>query len=500
MAYETANSTNNMGANLKSERDETPEGGQLKRKLTARHLNMIAIGGAIGTGLFIASGGTISQAGPAGALVAYLAIGFMVFLLMQSLGEMSTWYSTSGAFEEYATRYVSPSFGFAQGWNYWYNWAITIAAELVAAALVMNYWLPDVPSWVWSALFLSILFLLNALSVRGFGESEFWFASIKVVTVIIFLVLGVAMIFGIIGGQTPGFANWTTGDAPFVNGFLGILNIFMIAGFSFQGTEMIGVAAGETENPEKNVPRATRAVFFRILIFYIGAIFVIGLLLPYTDSRLLASEISDISVSPFTLVFEKAGILGAASVMNAVILTSILSAGNSGMYVSTRMLYSLAMKGSAPKLFARINARGVPMPALIATTVIGAACFLTSLIGDGQAYIWLLNASGLAGFVTWVGIAWSHYKFRRAFILQGHSVDELPYKALWYPVGPLVALVMCIVVIAGQNLEWMTGKVDPWTLLSTYVGLIFFFALWIGHKVVTRAKKVNALEANLSRN
>nr|WP_232525753.1 amino acid permease [Actinomyces sp. zg-332] len=460
---------------------------------------MIAIGGAIGTGLFIASGGTISQAGPAGALVAYLAIGLMVFLLMQSLGEMSTWYSTSGAFEEYATRYVSPSFGFAQGWNYWYNWAITIAAELVAAALVMNYWLPDVPSWVWSGGFLAILFLLNALSVRGFGESEFWFASIKVITVIVFLVLGLGMIVGIIGGGTPGFANWTIGQAPFVNGFLGILNIFMIAGFSFQGTEMIGIAAGETENPEVNVPRATRAVFFRILIFYVGAIFVIGMILPYTDSHLLASEVSDIAVSPFTLVFEKAGILGAASVMNAVILTSILSAGNSGMYVSTRMLYSLALKGSAPRIFAKVNARGVPMAALVLTTIIGAACFLTSLIGDGQAYIWLLNASGLAGFVTWVGIAWSHYKFRKAFIAQGHSVSELPYRAILYPVGPILALLMCIVVIFGQNYEWITGNIQPLSLLSTYIGLIFFLALWAGHKIVTKGKKVSPLEADLSR-
>lgn len=499
MTHDVTNTTVITGDNQKRKEEDISRGGELKRHLTSRHLNMIAIGGAIGTGLFVASGGTISQAGPLGALIAYVAIGVMVFLLMQSLGEMATWCPTSGAFEEYARRYVSPSFGFAQGWNYWYNWAITIAAELVAAALVMSYWFPNVPSYIWSGAFLIILFILNALSVRSFGESEFWFASIKVVTVIVFLVLGVAMIFGILDGHEVGFANWRVGDAPIVNGYLGILNIFMIAGFSFQGTEMIGVAAGETDNPEKNVPKATRAVFFRILIFYIGAIFVIGLLLPYTDHRLLASEVTDIAVSPFTLVFEKAGILGAASVMNAVILTSILSAGNSGMYVSTRMLYALAKKGSAPKLFMRVNSRGVPMNALLATTFIGAACFLTSLIGEGEAYLWLLNASGLAGFITWVGIAWSHYKFRKAYIAQGHNVDELPYKAMLYPLGSLLALFMCIVVILGQNFEWMKGEIHPLSLLGTYIGLILFFALWWGHKIVTKSKAIKSTEVDLSR-
>lgn len=363
---------------------------------------MIAIGGAIGTGLFVASGATISQAGPGGALLAYALIGIMVFFLMQSLGEMATYLPVSGSFEEYGTRFVSPSFGFATGWNYWYNWAITVAAELVAAAIVMQYWFPGVPPWVWSAGFLALLFAMNAVSVRGFGESEFIFASIKVVTVIIFLVLGVAMIAGIIGGESVGFENWTVGDAPFVGGGMGILAVFMIAGFSFQGTEMLGIAAGETEDPEKNIPRATRSVFWRILLFYIGAIAVIGFLIPYTDPSLLNPN-EDIALSPFTLVFHRVGIAAAASVMNAVILTSVLSAGNSGLYVSTRMLHALAVSGKAPRIFATTTRRGIPMPALLATTAVGAIGFLASLLGSGQAYTWLVNASGLAGFITWVG-------------------------------------------------------------------------------------------------
>lgn len=480
-----------------------PEAQQLRRSLKARHMYMIAIGGSIGTGLFVASGATVANAGPGGALLAYALIGFMVFLLMQSLGEMATYIPLAGSFGEYARRFVSPSFGFAIGWNYWYNWAITVAAELAAAALVMKYWAPNTPGWIWSAIFLAILFGLNALSARAYGEGEFWFALIKVAVVIFFLILGVLMIFGILGGPSPGFSNWTLSSgeqsAPFVNGAAGVLGVFMIAGFSFQGTELVAVAAGEAEDPDRNVPKAIRTVFIRILLFYIGAIAVIGFLIPFTDPRLLDSAEDNIAVAPFTLVFDNAGVLAAAAIMNAVILTSILSAGNSGLYASTRMLYALAESGQAPKLLSKLNSRGVPIPALIATTAIGALCFISSLIGDGAAYTWLINASGLAGFITWMGIAWCHYKFRRAFLAQGHSVDELPFKAIFFPLGPIVALLMCAFVIAGQNLEVYTGNIDLGTLISAYIGLPLFLALWWGHKLVTKAPKVNPMEADLRR-
>lgn len=480
-----------------------PEAQQLRRSLKARHMYMIAIGGSIGTGLFVASGATVANAGPGGALLAYALIGFMVFLLMQSLGEMATYIPLAGSFGEYARRFVSPSFGFAIGWNYWYNWAITVAAELAAAALVMKYWAPNTPGWIWSAIFLAILFGLNALSARAYGEGEFWFALIKVAVVIFFLILGVLMIFGILGGPSPGFSNWTLSNgeqsAPFVNGAAGVLGVFMIAGFSFQGTELVAVAAGEAEDPDRNVPKAIRTVFIRILLFYIGAIAVIGFLIPFTDPRLLDSAEDNIAVAPFTLVFDNAGVLAAAAIMNAVILTSILSAGNSGLYASTRMLYALAESGQAPKLFSKLNSRGVPIPALIATTAIGALCFISSLIGDGAAYTWLINASGLAGFITWMGIAWCHYKFRRAFLAQGHSVDELPFKAIFFPLGPIIALLMCAFIVAGQNLEVYTGNIDLGTLISAYVGLPLFLALWWGHKLVTKAPKVDPMEADLSR-
>lgn len=476
----------------------------LRRDLKARHMYMIAIGGSIGTGLFVASGATVAGAGPGGALLAYILIGFMVFLLMQSLGEMATYIPVAGSFGEYGRRFVSPSFGFAIGWNYWFNWAITVAAELAAAALIMKYWFPDTPGWIWSVLFLILLFSLNALSAKAYGEGEFWFAMIKVAVVIFFLVIGLLMIIGILGGTSPGFSNWTlraeNGDqAPFVNGALGILSIFMIAGFSFQGTELVAVAAGEAKDPDKSVPRAIRTVFIRILLFYVGAITVIGFLIPFTDSRLLDSSEENIAIAPFTLVFNNAGILAAAAIMNAVILTSILSAGNSGLYASTRMLYALAKSGQAPRFLAYLSPRGVPLWALIITASIGGLAFISSLIGDGAAYTWLVNASGLAGFITWAGIAWCHYKFRKAFIAQNHDLSELPFKASFFPLGPIIALIMCFIVIAGQNYEALVGNGSFIGLLSSYIGLPLFLLLWAGHKIITKAPSIRPEEANLQR-
>ena len=480
-----------MGMPAASANDER----RLRRGLKSRHLQMIAIGGAIGTGLFLGSGGTISQAGPGGALVAYAAIGIMVLFVMQSLGEMSTHLPVAGSFHTYGTKYVSPSFGFAMGWNYWFNWAITLAAELVAAGVIMSFWFPDVPSWIWAAVFLILLAGLNFLSAKAFGEGEFWFAAIKVTAVLAFLVLGVLMIAGILGGTAPGMNNWTTGEAPFVGGWVSVISVFMIAGFSFQGTELVGVTAGESENPRKDMPRAIRTVFWRIMLFYIGAIAVIGFLLPYTDPSLLASANNeDITASPFTLVFERAGIAVAAGMMNAVILTAILSAGNSGLYASTRMLYAMAKEGTAPRLFARLNERGVPVMALLATAMIGLFGFLTEIMGDGGAYTWLINVSGLSGFIVWVGIAWCHFRFRRAYVRQGHAVADLPYRAPLFPIGPIIALIMLIVVIIGQNVQAVVAG-QLLQVASAYAGLPAFLLLWLIHRIVTgRRSRMVALD------
>lgn len=479
--------------------NESENRGHLKRTLKARHMNMIALGGAIGTGLFLAGGETVSTAGPGGALVAYSVIGIMVYFLMTSLGEMAAYLPISGSFGAYASRYVDASFGFALGWNYWFNWAITLAAEIVAGSLIMEYWFPESSTFMWSAIFIAILFSLNFLSARSYGEGEYFFASMKVITVIVFLIGGLLLILGI-GGTSPGFSNWTVGEAPFVGGIGSIITIFIIAGFSFQGTELIGIAAGESENPEKNIPKAIKSVFWRILLFYIGAFIVIGFLIPYSDPNLLSNNIKDIAISPFTLIFDRFGFTYAAGFMNFVILTAVLSAGNSGLYASTRMLYALAQEGKAPSVFLRVNKRGVPVPALLATTAIGLFAFLTSLVGKGVAYNWLINISGISGFIAWIGIAICHYRFRRAFKAQGISLDAIPFKATLFPFGPIFAFLVCVFVTLGQNYEAFLGESIDWgSILASYIGIPVFLLTLCIYKWVKKTKLIPLKEIDLSR-
>ncbi|MEK4028362.1 MULTISPECIES: amino acid permease [Bacillaceae] len=469
-----------------------PEPGQeeqkLKRGLKSRHLTMISIGGAIGTGLFLGSGAAIHTAGPGGALLAYALVGAMVFFVMTSLGEMSAFMPVSGAFSTYGTKFVDPAFGFALGWTYWFNWAMTIAAELTASTMIMKFWFPDSPSLLWSMSFLALIFLLNYLSVKGYGEGEYWFSFIKVSAVIIFIIVGLLMIFGIMGGEVIGFKNFTVDEAPFSGGFLGVFIVFVAAGFSFQGTEIVGVAAGESEDPAKNVPKAIKSVFWRILLFYVLAIFVIGLIIPYTNPNL---QSENVMVSPFTMVFEKAGLAFAASLMNAVVLTAVLSAGNSSLYASTRMLYSMAKEGQAPQLFAKLNKRGVPVAAIILTCVVGMLAFFSSIFGDGIVYVWLMNSIGITGFIFWLGISISHYRFRKAFLAQGHSLDELPYKAKWYPFGPIFAIVVGLIVILAQNFQaFLADKIDWGSVVAAYMGIPLFLLLWFGYKFIKKTKVV----------
>lgn len=472
--------------------------GEIKRSLKTRHVSMIALGGSIGTGLFVASGSAISSAGPGGALVAYIAIGLMVYFLMTSLGEMATYLPVTGSFATYAGRFVDPALGFAMGWNYWFNWAITVAVDVSTSAIVLKYWFPHVPSWIFSLIVLAVIFLINALSVKSFGETEYWLAMIKVVTVLVFLVVGMLTIFGIMGGHATYLENFTYKKAPFVGGIPAILSVFVVAGFSFQGTELIGITAGESATPEKSIPKAIRQVFWRILLFYILSIFVIACLIPYTSPNLLGSEATDIAISPFTLVFKRAGLASAAAVMNAVILTSVISAANSGMYASTRMLFALSETKDAPKVFSQVNKRGIPMPALLGTTFVALLTFLSSVSKSGdQIYTFLVSASGLTGFIAWVGIAISHYRFRRAFKAQGHDLNELRYRAKWFPFGPLMALVLCILVIIGQDLKSF-ANLDWQAIGVTYMSVPLFLVLFIYYKLKHKTKVIPLEEVDLT--
>ncbi len=475
---------------------------KLQRGLKARHLNMIAIGGSIGTGLFFASGSAVSTAGPGGAILAYLIMGILVYFLMMSLGEMATLLPISGSFETYASRFVDPALGFTLGWNYWFCWSICVAAELVAGSIIVKFWFPNTNTTLWSILFLIIIFGLNMLSAKAYGESEYWFASIKVATIIIFLIVGVLMIFGIFKNDSPGFSNWILSDgagkkAPFVGGMVSLINVFLVAGFSFSGTEIVGLAAGESENPEENVPKAIKVVFWRILLFYIGAIIVIGFLIPFTDQNLLKTGTDSIAYSPFTMVFEKCGLAIAASLMNVVILTSVLSCGNSGLYVASRMLYSLSKEGKAPKFLSKVNKRGIPTNAVYITTLVACSAFFASLIGDGKIYYILYNASGITAFFAWLGIGICHYRFRKAYVAQGRDLKDLKFKAKFYPFGPIMAIIMCAVVIFGANIWIFQAETFSWfDFITNYICIPIFICLYIGYKIIKKTKIVPLKECD----
>lgn len=478
------------------------ESNGLRRTLKTRHLSMIALGGTIGTGLFLSSGATISQAGPLGALTAYAVMGAMVFFLMTSLGEMATHNPVSGSFSVYADKYVEPAFGFAMGWNYWFNWAITVAVEAATVGVVMQYWWPSIPGWIWAGAVLLLITLINLFSARAYGETEFWMALIKVIAVILFMIVGVLTILGIMGNQ-PDVANNLSADGHhgFIGGAAGILSVFMVAGFSFQGTEMVGITAGESETPETSVPKAISQVFWRILLFYILAIFIIGAIINYKDPSLLKASESNVAVSPFTLVFKQAGFALAASVMNAVILTSVISSANSGVYASSRMLWSMAQKGMAPKIFGKTNTRtGIPVPALLLTVAVGLFSFLTSVLGP-DIYYYLVAASGLTGFIAWIGIAVSHYRFRRAWIKQGHSVSELRYHAKWFPFGPILALILSFVVVIGQDTSSFSGSITHWNweaIITTYMSVPLFLVLYFSYKIKNKSRVRKLEDIDLS--
>ncbi len=437
-------------------------------------------------------------------MLAYALMGFAVYCMMQSLGEMATQLPIAGSFEAYAERFIDPSLGFAFGWNYWFSWSITLAAEFVAGALIVQFWFPDTNPTYWAMGFFVLLMSLNLLSVKAYAEAEYWFSGIKVVTVIIFVVVGALMILGLAGGQSVGFRNWTLVNpangqhAPFVNGFGAALLVFLVAGFSFQGTEAVGLAAAESRDPAKCVPAAINTVFWRILLFYIGSIFVVGTLIPFTDPNLLRGEES-IAYSPFTIVFAQIPRFGfyAANVMNFVILSSVLSCGNSSLYVASRMLYALACRKNAPAIFARLNRRGVPVAGVWASGLVGATAFLASAVGGQKIYQILYNASGLTGFLIWLGIALCHLRFRHAWVAQGRSVQDLKFRARFFPYGPWIALVLFLIVILGANIGIFQQPVFSWfDFVTSYAILPVFIALYLGHKYLRKTNLVPLAQCN----
>ncbi|MGE6632013.1 amino acid permease [Bacillus sp. NPDC077027] len=415
---------------------------QLKRAMTSRHLFMISLGGVIGTGFFLGTGFTIGQAGPIGAVLSYLVGGLIMYLTMLCLGELSVALPVSGSFHTYATKFVSPSVGFAVGWIYWLGWAATVALEFLSAGQLMKRWFPHVDVWIWCLMFGALLFILNALSAKAFGESEFFFSTIKIVAILLFIALGGAAMFGLIqttGGQAAPYLSNFVSDGVFPNGLMAVVVTMITVNFAFQGTELIGIAAGESENPEKTVPRSIHQTVWRTLVFFVLSVFVLAGMVPWKEASVLES--------PFVTVFERIGIPYAADLMNFVILIALLSVANSGLYASTRMLYSLSKEGMAGKAFRRVNKRGIPMNALLLTFLFTGISLLSGFFAEETVFMWIVSIAGMSAQAGWMTITISQLFFRKKYIKAGGQLENLKFKTPLYPVLPIVALTLNTIVL-----------------------------------------------------
>ncbi|ORZ17096.1 amino acid permease/ SLC12A domain-containing protein [Absidia repens] len=465
-----------------------------QRGLKTRHIQMIALGGCIGTGLFLNMGMNVATAGPAGAFIAYIVIGFMVYCIMTSLGEMAAFIPVSGSFNHYATRFVDPALGFALGWNYWFS-SVTIATELAASATIIKWWSPVMPDAAWSTIFLVLIIALNLVNVKIYGELEYYFAMIKILIVIVFIIIAILVSAGGVGNQGPiGFKYWNNPGA-FAGGGVGTVSVLLSAGFSYQGTEVVGITAGEAKNPTKAVPRAIRNTFWRILVFYVATIFLIGLCVPADDPR-LANDDGSPSTSAMTLIFELAGIEAGAHVINAIVLTSVLSAANSSVYTTARTLLGLARDGNGPAILAQTNRYGAPWIAVLLSSICGFAACFASIYSASVAFSWFLAITTVSGFISWWGIGFVHLRFRKAYVRQGRDVNELPYKSPWYPFSDLFSTILCVLIILGQGYTAFSPEFVFETFAANYVGIIPAPILYVCYKLIMRSKIVPLEEAD----
>ena len=457
----------------------------LHRTLKNRHLQMIAIGGSIGTGLFVGSGSALATGGPAALVLDFGIIGFMLFNVCMALGELSVVFPVSGSFASHGSRFLDPAWGFAMGWNYAIGWLIVMPLELTAAGLVINYWSTHVNIAVWITIFLIALLIINLFGVRGYAEIEFFVSIIKVVAVIGFIILGIVLIVG--GGpnhQYIGGQYWRD-PGPFANGFKGVCSVFVTAAFAFAGTELVGLAAAETANPRKTIPRATKQVFWRITIFYIVSLTLIGCLVPYTSPRLLNGASSyDASASPFVIAIVDAGIKVLPSIFNAVILCAVLSVGNSSVYGASRTLCALAECGQAPKILAYIDRKGRPLSSVVLSMLLGFIAYINCADVGPQVFNWLLALSGLSSFFTWGSICACHIMFRWAWKVQGHTMDELAFAAPFGVIGSWFGLILNILCLIAQFYTAVfpvKGSPNAEAFFQAYLAapiLILFYVVW----------------------
>ncbi|MFC7372421.1 amino acid permease [Fictibacillus iocasae] len=412
---------------------------QLHRGLEERHITLMSLGAAIGVGLFLGSASAIKMAGPA-ILLAYAMGGAVMFIIMRALGEMAIHKPVAGSFSRYAKDYLGPLAGYITGWNYWFLWIVTCMAEITAVGIYMEMWYPDTPRWIWALAALVIMASVNLIAIKAYGEFEFWFALIKIVAIVVMIITGLAIIlFGFgNGGVATGISNlWENGGfAP--NGFQGILMSMQMVMFAFLGIEMIGVTAGEVKNPEKSLSRAINSVFWRILIFYVGALFVIMSIYPWDQIGT--------NGSPFVLTFEKIGIGQAAGIINFVVITAALSSCNSGIFSTARMLFNLAQQDQAPSGLKKISKSGVPSAAVLTSAaVLLIGVLLNYLFPESEVFVWITSISTFGAVWTWAMILLSQLKFRKS--LSPAEIASLKFRAPLFPYASYVALAFLGLVV-----------------------------------------------------
>lgn len=416
---------------------EPAEQGQLKRGLSNRHIQLIALGGAIGTGLFLGSAGVMSSAGPS-MLLGYAIGGFIAFLIMRQLGEMIVEEPVAGSFSHFAHRYWGPFAGFLSGWNYWVLYILVGMAELTAVGKYVQYWYPEIPTWATALAFFVLINLINLTHVKAFGEAEFWFAIVKVGAIVGMILLGLYLLVSGAGGEQASVSNLWTHGGFFPNGIGGLVAVMAVLMFSFGGLELVGITAAEAENPRKSIPKAINQVVYRILLFYILALGVLLSLYPWDSLvQTLTSGDDAYARSPFVQIFSLIGSDTAAHVLNFVVLTAALSVYNSGVYCNSRMLYGLAEQGDAPRLFLRLNRRGVPVMGILISGLITLLCVALNYVLPEGALIILMSLVVAALVLNWAMISLSHLMFRRSMQQQGVTPT---FRALWSPFGNWLCL------------------------------------------------------------
>lgn len=451
----------------------------LKRAMSTRHLVMLSLGGAIGTGLFLGSGEVIAQTGPVAAIIAYILGGLIAYMVMLCLGELAVHMPVAGSFGAYAQKYIGPGTGYMISWVYWLTWTATLGTEFTAAALLMQEWFPHISMWIWTIIFAITIFALNLSSTRIFAESEFWLALVKVVTVVAFIILGLLAIFGLIpfhGAESAPLFHNLTAQGWFPQGLVPIFTTMLIVNFAFSGTELIGVAAGETKDPAVNVPKAINAAIWRLLIFFVGTIVVISALLPFQVAGLGGESVSN---SPFVTVFNYIGIPYADDIMRFVIITALLSAANSGLYAASRMMWSLSAQRQLPQVFSRLSSSGTPIIALVVTMFGAIPGLLSEHFAPETIFKNLLGIAAFTMVIVWMSICWSQFNFRRAWYKAGHSAKDLKFAAPLYPIVPILGFVFCF--ITGLSMA-----ADP-EMQAGFIGcLLFIAACYLSHYVFYR--------------